>query len=327
MSLVFGRSGAGHRYDAALRDLYASGLEASALAANLRYDHRVTAAREAAFDKFVPTAPTSRCLQQSIVDYFENRVRTLPTPDFVRFAENGANIVTRVDSSPPKIHHDVELVRVLDLTGLHPVFRWAKQQRMGMFWDFPDDDRERQSWLDRVLLGKRSSDQEPFMRAVLDAMAARRRAAPFQPTWATMWDEFREYVDSEPARWLELVGMNRAVRGRWITLLRYRVREVGTLARPTQLDAGDYVYHFPSPPGVYCGHPMNLAVDETGITILPEFVHQQIDHPIEHWLAAFGIVKTTRATRSDLVNQRSAHHRGLLRKHGDPILQWMPVAL
>lgn len=114
---------------------------------------------------------------------------------------------------------------------------------------------------------------------------------------------------------------------RWVMPLRYKVREAGTIARPTQLDADWYAYHFPSPPQTPLamgGHPMDLGSPKAA-QLLPEYIHKQIGHKIDHWIdSGKKIGKTTQAVTANLADMRRAHHELLVSRHGPDVLGWMP---
>jgi len=295
------------------------------------YDFRVTPEREEVFDRFCSSPLAGSGLREAVSDYFYARIRNLSLPDYIDESLNSVNIVSGISSVKQRIRKDIYLVRVVDLNGLAPLFEWAKSSGMPVFRlaPHPKDDRSVELWLNNKLEGRSKLQVRDFIEAVLYAMNSLRRVEPFQPTWATTWDAFEPNLAGGPERWLDAVGVAKPVSPRWVLLLKYTIREAGTVARPTQLDAGSYPYHFPSPPQVVSeggGHPMDLQVSPAAATLLPEFVHEQIDHSVEHWDKAGQVCKpTTRAMKGELDLQRSVHHRLLVRKYGrNEILAWMP---
>jgi hypothetical protein len=72
------------------------------------------------------------------------------------------------------------------------------------------------------------------------------------------------------------------------------------------------------------GHPMDLAPGGEG-PLLPEFIHEQVEHTIAQWDAAGGrCEKTTRATAVDIAGARRQHHERLVATYGVAVTQWMP---
>lgn len=357
MPPVFGRNNKPHPYDKAIAEWLAiPTLGYCAMARNLMHDHRVSEAREKVFDEFAATMarrrgssafagnpPTREELEKAIVDYFEEKVRNRHLPHYVYGAINSNNLIVgngsvssqgRQSSYPP--NRDVKLVRVLDLTGLGSVFQWAKRKNtwrklLARFPNCPPSrikphDEAITSWLDEKLERGSERQIEGFIASVLKILNEYRQDQAFQPTWATTWSAFEPNAEQGPDRWLQVLGMAKHS-PRWVMLLRYKVREAGTIARPTQLDAGWYAYHYPSPPQAPLaigGHPMDLGSRRAG-QLLPEYIHKQIGHKIDHWFdSGRKIGKTTQPVTANLVDLRRAHHELLVSKYGANVLVWMP---
>jgi hypothetical protein len=172
---------------------------------------------------------------------------------------------------------------------------------------------------------------ERFVECVLRAMNEHRIEHPFQPTWATAWSAFLPHEMAGPDRWAQALGLCKVDYPRWFVLLRYRVREAGTLVRPTQLDAGWGVYHFPSPPQARLetgGKCMDLNIAGAGNPLLPEFIHKQIEHTMEHWLGTGQrIGRTTRPINGNLAALRRAHYSKLCATYGPGVSAWMPECI
>lgn len=329
---VFGRNSKPHPYDAAIDEwLHSAEPEERAMARNLMHDHRISKAREQEFDRLVDRPCNTVNLQRAIKKYFEKKVRTRTLPDYVYKRVNANNLLTGKDEILPYIHKDVKLVRVLDLNGLRRVFQWAKSKRRWgeSFEKFPrrPNDATIAKWLDEKLQGSIENQIERFVGTVLDVMNDYRREHPYQPTWATTWTAFEPYLEDEPDRWLQVLGMAK-VPPRWLILLKYTVREAGTIARPTQLDAGWYAYHFPSPPQAPLGvggHPMDLRISRKLRCLLPEYIHKQISHPLEHWKdVGSRIGRATAPNLEALAEQRKVHHELLTTRYGKEVCNWMP---
>lgn len=319
-----------HPYDDALAELRAAGDGEAAVAVNIMYDHRVSDPRADAFDKFVNKPCTAHDLREALIDYHEKKVQRRKLPHYVYAHLNGNNLLNGQAGVPPEINLDRRLVRALDLNGLWPVFVWAQVEgrakypkRWGRTFDtFPTTGGRGpvMDFLDEKM--DRTSIEEfvPYVLDLLDVYG-RLEKNPFQPTWATTWSAFKKYAAEGPDRWCQVLGMYKPWPC-WIVLLKYTVREAGTVARPTQLDAGWYDSHFPSPrvtPKSEGGHPMDLSaapavLDEPP---LPEYVHTTTHHTPAHWtsLAPYNCGRTTAQPLPPLPEQRLAHYERLQRHH------------
>jgi hypothetical protein len=268
-------------------------------------------------------------LRHAVDDYFLERVRTSRAPDFLSPRLNHDSIVNPPGEAP-RVNKKVMLARYLDLNGLWNVYDWAKKTYgEPAFTGLPmEDPAELQRWLDVNLLGQPTPSQETFIDAILNAMNHHRKIAPWQPTWVTTWSKLKPHVSAGAARWLEVLGVNRTPFPRWIILMAYSVGDAGTLVRPTQLDAGWYGAHFPSPPQAALrvgGHPMDLQPPPNPEEPRPEYIHVQTDHSVQHWRNADNaIASTTRPTTDGLTHQRTIHHSMLATYYGRDILRWMP---
>jgi len=343
MPPVFGRNLPDpHPYDVAISSMLSKTVGERAMAINLMSDYRVSAERERAFDSYVRRPCTDFLLRSALKDYFETQVRPRKRPDYVYNYLNGNNILNGYAYARPIIKPDVQLVRVLDLNGLKHVFQWAQTEgrrsypaRWGSTFDtFPRDvanDRAVMDFLDRRM-GRRTVGD--FVRTVLDVLSVHStlEKKPFQPTWATTWTAFREHITGGANRWLEVIGISKRIPC-WLILLKYTVREAGTVVRPTQLDGGWYQFHFPSPPRALLsrgGHPMDLRTSPRAVKLLPEYIHKQIHHPIEHWTnitpdSNYG--RSSALVSTSLSKQRQAHYGLLASTYGSSILRWMKRAI
>lgn len=324
-----------HPYDDALTAMRASTADEKAVAINLMHDHRVSQERERAFDAFVKHPCTAFGLRKALKDYFEKKVRQRELPHYVYRDVNAHNLLNGHPGTRPLIKPDTKLVRVLDLNGLKRVFNWAQiegdrrgkyPRRWGLtFSRFPPDmnDGKVMDFLDE----KMGRSVEDFVSTILDVLYVHGKLEkkPYQPAWATAWAAFKDYVNEGPDRWLQVLGMDKPSPC-WVILLRYTVREAGTLARPTQLDGGWYQFHFPSPPAAPLsigGHTMDLRASADGL--LPEYVHKHIRHLPEHWtvLAPTNYGRTTAPPLPTLADQRKIHHHLLIRHYGTSVRGWM----
>lgn len=297
---------------------------------NLLCDHRVTDERLAEFDLLVQRPLTTHSLKNAIILYFEQQVRTRRLPAYVFDRVNAQNILNR-RGVVPVISDNTELVRILDLSGLRPVYRWAWQRRHPEFVDFDDSASPARfnAWLSSRLSISFSSRRR-FMHATFVAMDQRRREAPFQPVWATAWttDFVSRYLDRGPRAWLSALGIVRDSVPRWLVVLRYSVSEAGTIARPTQLDAGWWPVHFPSPPCCPIatgGHPVLMRIAQRREPLLPEYIHKEMTHTLRHWEdGGSRLERLDRKVQCDLPAHRLQHYNRLLATYGSPVQSWMP---
>lgn len=323
----------------------ASDQQKRAVARNLMHDDRVSEEREKAFLSYVTQNPNN--LDTALKKYFDEQIRTQHSLETVYHQHNAVNLVSGpFSSSSPGFDKSVMLARVLDLNGLkHPV-NWVILQLIDDQNDLPSElkkkcrriwgsrgieftEGEFSDWLNAKLTNASEATKQELMTVLLGVLNHHRRKFPYQPVWATLWNLFEEHAQKEqPHRWAQTLGMSKKA-GRWLAVLTYRLGETLVLARPTFLEADGYEYHFPSPvsemPG-NGGHPMDLQTVPPANKLLPEFIHQQIDHKIEHWLNAGSLLESTEVANSEsLCKQRPQHHGLLGQSYGqNKINTWMP---
>lgn len=329
----------------------------SAIACNLVHDHRVTPEREGQLlDYFAREdgAHPEKGLVTALQKYLEREVKFRRKPAFLDRKLNAGNILPdpqqfgprrvlpmdRRLAQPGPAFKNVWLARILDLNRLAPVFWTARWHRIPVFRDFPrkgspqKDPQKYQyevlGWLDENLGAGARYSREDFAAAVLEALELKRRRKPYQPTWATYWSHFRPLVPEGPVRWAAILGVpNGRQCAHWLMVLKYFQGEAGLLARPTILDAGFNPYHFPSPPQAALdegGHPVDLQLSPRPVHLLPEFIHQQIPHTIEHWNAGGRLLARTPGhhPRPGWLSNRRHNHHGLLAKvYGLGVDAWM----
>jgi hypothetical protein len=304
--VVFGRSvPEAHPFHNQLTDWEKDEANRCAMSLNIRYDHRVSKERADSFERYCHESSLDGDRWNAIERYHEDRIRTCVQPDFLDAALNGQNWMSKGDVS-----EEFELVRVLDLNGLRDVYFWAKEAQIPPFEEMrPEDFNDLSGWLNPYLENKPAEEIRYFIERILLAMRRfRREKQVYQPSWAAAWRQFQPYAAGPANVWLHRLGIFRMTYGRWCVLLKYTLDEIGgPLVKPTQLDAGRYAYHFPSPKGAFCGHPMDLSASAK--VVLSEFIHQQFDHDIRHFDNAGGQCKKSLPHPSQgLSNQRKAHH-------------------
>lgn len=338
MPPVFGREqDLSHPYQEALQQWQSlrRSLALRAMARNVRHDHRVSPEREADFQAFASKLGTDLDLHNAIVQYHKERIRFRPDPEFLNRTINESNLIILPNDVFPS--EDTELVRVLDLSGLNRVFAWAKKKER---WkpkfvelENPNNDTIVYNWLKKNLPEQVKEQARNFIGFILEVLNDSQIDQPFQPVWATTWKAFTPYKDCDPQRWVQLLGV-RKEQPSCLVLLKYTVKEAGTLVRPTQLEAGWYECHFPSPPTARLeigGHPMDLQLPPKihhtqpakTQTPLPEYLHKQIKHPPQH-LLDWGFVEFPK--RQNLRLQRIAHHQKLVKHYGDEVHSWMSAS-
>lgn len=304
-----------------------------AIAINIICDHRVSEKREESLLGFFKRPRDSLALRKAIVDYKRKKVRDRHLPEFAFREFNELNHI------PPEYWHgrnrDYPLVRVLDLTGLHNVFTWARDNDLGRPFDRFPGNPESPRFQDQVTnwLRRRIERSESEVMSFFDKVfALLDEAEPYQPTWATTWQAFSDFADTAPDDWLDQIGVESPNSGRWLIMLKYPIRALGrkSLVRPTQLDAGWYAFHFPTPRqnmSAEGGHPMCLNTDSLPDGLLPEFVHTSIRHKTDHIVRrsdGFAIGQTAGTIREPFEELRVTHHGALQRKYGlSEVTDWM----
>lgn len=285
--------------------------EYRAMARNLMHDHRISPEREKCLDRFVKRPFTPEALREGIIRYFEKKVRARTRLHFVSRKVNANNHLP--DKEKKKA---TELVRVLNLNGCP--FLQAKEKKLHgtLFSTFPANPNEISDWIEDRL-NRTALEKEAFFSAAFAVL----KESPRNPVWVTTSEAFTPYEQEPPDRWVQVVGVQfEKPDSQWLMLLKYPVQEVGTLIRPTQLDAGWNARHFPSPPQALHGHPMDLRTVPPPTVLLPEFIHQQIDHTPSHVVKC---EKTKGAATGNLSDQRTTHHH-LLKDRYDAVPAWMP---
>ena len=324
-----------NRYHPSLLDAHLSGWEASqdyprrAMAWNLRYDFRVFPHRAEQFSKGLAaplTEPLDAALDKlelTLVKYQKQTVREAARPSFLE--HNEENIVSAFQ---PRLL----LGTVLDLSGLTHTMSEARRNKHPAFKRFRLEDQLSHaegawtapawnSFLQQHFLGKNDAGREEFLGDLFYAISK----FPQHPVWVTSWDQLKPNLTVP--RCLQLVGLPRRDHPRILIALRYPARDVGTLLRPSQLDAGFNPHHHPSPPSRPIkdgGAVMDLALPPGANGLVPEFIHSQIQFTVQHWRAAnCWTGQTSAPVLCDLAEARR-RHQGLLRTaHGVHNPPWM----
>jgi hypothetical protein len=307
------------------------------MARNLLADHRVSVERFAEFSGIAGDLLSITDIREALEDYQARRVRPLRktgTPPAYALPNNANNAVLAKPAA--------QLGTVLDLTRLGRVYAEARSTfKMPEFSTYEVTDPRNQTQVNEFLESrlKDFAQQEKFLRATFKAIARYRKQfeARALPTWAAEWNTLKDCLNPvAPQGWLQAVGVPRdnAV---WLAVIRYavsnRTRAV-RLFRPTQLDAGWYAHHFPSPPQAELakgGHTMFLSRDGAAEMVPPpvsEFLHEQIDFGIREWLAGGRLVGFTGAPIKGTLDRQRHQHLALLQTvYGEGVGEWMPSPL
>ena len=229
-----------------------------------------------------------------------------------------------------------QLVHILDLFSRNSrrIWTFGKQQGIGQLGV------QLSSW-DEVLGPLPSSiidildsgdvnRQIPLMRDFLNSwnqylrlVITRRKEGPsnLNLIWVTLWEQWRMIGGNSGNDWCDSVGLTKNGRT-WVAVLRYSTnRLTGSLrlVRPTQLEAGHFGRHFPTPPD--CGMCEGGRVVEGRNSIilprtLPEYLHGPIEFSLDDWLGSGCAVQTVTAVgaESALLTDRERHWTGLGRE-------------
>ena len=244
------------------------------MARNLLPEHRLSEERFTDFSRTAGELASILHVHQALDDYQSTHVRPrvkLGNPPAYARSDNANNAV---------LPGGTLLGTVLDLTRLGRVYAEAKSTlKMAEFSSFAvTDPRDRTQVNDFLTIGLDDpTKQRPFLTAIFRAMARYRRRVEdrVHPTWAVEWGTLLPYLDPHnPSLWLQAVGVPREDPV-WLVVLCYpmknRARQI-RLFRPTQLNAGWYAHHFPSPPQATVemgGHTMFLGHDDGRVTSPP----------------------------------------------------------
>lgn len=328
IEMIFGRDDGD--YDAVLNELITGSDErAHAVAINLRHDCRVSPERQKTFDGFVNRPISTGSVMDGLKEYKRERITKQRQPDFVVEELTGENIVCG-GSGPVRLNPYIELVQILDLTGIYEVLLWAKTRYplYPALADFRDAGGEAASaaWWESKRTGRRPNEFDVYIETTLEALGDYSFSIQYQPTWVTTWAAFRRFQNADADRWMEFVGVPLGSVPRWLALLKYRAKIAGTLACPTQLDAGYFEYFFPTPgrdvTGLpfRSGHAMHIGSTRS-LPLLPEYIHCQVRYDESSFVAC---KRTTAVSKPAVENCRSRHHGAMAARYGKLIQSWMP---
>jgi hypothetical protein len=327
-----------------------------AMAVNMRFDHRVTRARELVFRKYFKTPNKNPRLEltKALLEHWINEIRSKAVPEFCNPVCDNAVVdcSKAVDRCCIGFDEDVELATVISLNGyLEPIKNTSHKVSISIpeWKEFEDIDTlavdyrsNLDIWLNTYLENnylKKGGDPkkiEPFIDVVFKILNYRlSKGLYYQPVWVTKWKDLEKYTKINRTdgtldvdRWNQVVGVPRNPSS-WQIIIKYPASAVKCLHRPSILDGG-YIYgqHFPSPPRIPMsigGHTMDLGKSDD--KLMSEFIHPQIPLKLEYWTEAGGLIgKTLTAGYYGLLSDnRIAHHQKLINKYGEKeIKDWMP---
>jgi len=305
-----------------------------AAAENFAHDSRVGDARAIRFSEWCRRTDNDSTLRLAAEEYLREQVRKSPDETFLH-SDNAHNRIGYGGGGGVHIAKDDPLATVLDLTGLAGVLRGGRLAGLPELQDLPAAAAVSDDQINRYFDGRLGNpDNTVRDRTVQDVLEAIRLAGARHPSWASPWDRFMNRIDATPESWLAAVGLPRATYPRWVIVLRYTVGEAGFLVRPTQLEAGWFGFHFPSPAmgrPDRGGHAMSLSDRPAGqrLPILPELIHPQVRFRVHHWRATgrmCGVTSRVVGPLARLPEYRRAHRDDLTAEYGAPALvDWMTV--
>jgi hypothetical protein len=309
-----------------------------AIGLNLLYDHRVGEERARAFWNLANGAITAGDpvrLIDALQGYRREWIARLPGDTFEHPTQNKQNHI--FDLAPETgVDPDLELAHVCNVTQKLMYIRDPDVRRQVAGLGFGNRAFESPAAVSAVLDPLRGDAvrKRRFAERFLELLDVNRGASPWHPIWAAGWRELEQVMDpAKPESWLESVGLVCPNESQWILVLRYHAGDARKLYRPTQLEAGGYAWHFPSPiceaPPLRGGHPMNLGSARTpggSRGLLSEFVHAEIRFTPEHWVNAGSLLEpTSEVTPGFLMEQRRIHYLQLCEEYTrDAVSAWMP---
>jgi len=306
---------------------------------NLKHEHRISDERGNHWAELM-AGPLNRSLEAALRAYGDLAAET-PFETYLHRWLNRANIPHPADADVPE-PGDM-LAHVLDLTSRRSMDIW----RLGKDKDVSDLLRDRcdvrsadtlAPFLARHLSDKSTGAQLPIMRAFFSAYrlyVEERR--PHGPVWAALWEKWFERINRLRAEsWGCAMGLCKPQPPHWLVILKYPVDLAGTLVRPTQLEAGYFGRHFPTPPCAGTGnggrivHGRNGQSNTNPTKALREFVHLPMRWTEHEWIASrLPVIETAVVVGG--VNQlrldREGHWTDLCYEYGpNQVSSWMNPA-
>jgi hypothetical protein len=341
----------------------ASDMGLKAMARNIAHEPRLSGQRIDDFHLYAtkPGSAPIEEVQAHLENYQRDNVRGIKRPDFVDARVNRENLAMRAGPALsgrrgyPLVHPHIWLGRVINLNGLAlalaqraaPVTAVVQELRsklpprvhpaagrpLSLTTVIREQRRRRRiirDWLRGKLEGGVRTEQRNVIEGLFEEDAYwQRRGSYYQPAWATTWDVLEPVAHQSPDRWAQGVGLLRPELGDWLILVKYLLPRGKVLVRPTQLEAGWYDHHFPSPISSahpVQGHPVDQCIRPPAVELQPEFIHLQLPLEIEWWDdGGFHCKQVRRRATRDPAQARLTHWE-LLQREYDPVevTTWMP---
>ncbi|MGB7207205.1 MAG: hypothetical protein WBD27_00960 [Pyrinomonadaceae bacterium] len=353
MPIIFNRDDADYAiYEDELEKWENSGrFDQQAMAVNMRYDPRITKARELRFRRYFEP---HRKLTKALEDHWIKEIRSQRKPEFCSpICNNFVAFCSKPDDTCcAGFDKGMELATVINLHGfLEPIKNTSHGIDINVpeWKDFEDIDTHASDyrsnlnvWLNAYLennylkKGEDPKEIEPLIEALFKIINFRlSKGLSYQPVWVTSWQDFQQYTNRirpdgtlNIDRWNQIVGVPRHS-SIWQIIVKYPLSAVSCLHRPSILDGG-YIYgqHFPSPPRIrkaVGGHTMDLGNSDD--KLMSEYIHTQIPLKLEYWIGTGYLIGRTLASGYyDLLpSNRLTHHQKLINRYGENrINSWMP---
>ena len=323
-----------------------------AVAINLIHEHRVSEERARLFVEFLKTRPgVSRIDEANLIaglaEYRRTVVAKKPTESFGEHPKSSLNYID--PASLPDLLHVCNVTRKLTQITKDSCNHKSVSDALGSM-GLPTQEMKPDEVDIKLRYRMRDTSRRfIFVEQLLHLFDLYRKANAWNPIWAASWDHFNSTsIQGIPSSWLEAVGVPCDSGPSWLMLFRYSYpskpsdpsnprpsdppnrREM--LYRPTQLEAGIFPYHFPSPDCAKLkdgGHTMHLI--ENGPVeplLVSEYVHEEIEFTSDHWFAAEALFERALVNSyQSLMSYRRRHHSLLGVAYGEKkVKKWMPNA-
>jgi len=291
-----------------------------AIGTNLLYDRRVSEDRADHFFAFTGKPSSAPALRDALDLYVKEWI-AVEKPELTYLApDNSENILTN--------NEKFDLAHVLNLSAL--CYRLSADPKV------PAVDRSRLQNAYKEFLpfvADHTAKPDKLEELLNDVMGWAHRLNGNRPVWGARWTQLKGYLQREQAdTWNSAVGVFRT-RQTLQLVLRYSARGA-QLARPTQIDIGQYAYHFPSPPGLDKKHGgFAMCLQDLGMSrrgIVSEYIHPPRQFCCAEWKRAGAWCGEHAGTLEDLADIglfRTQHlerlGRNRLVKSNPEALEWV----
>jgi len=278
-----------------------------ALGENLLFDGRVSEKRAEQFYAVTGEPRTARDLRRALTLYVEYIAANDPRHTYACPDLNAANLI----GAPSQFHlgHTVNLTSCLrrirtKLEKEAAALKHAEQEICDFIPRPEADDTSVKSVVNEIFRLTYNLNQN-------------------RPVWAGRWDQLARASDrGDPSSWSRSLGVRRP-KASLEMVLRYSAKGLA-LARPTQLDIGDYAFHFPSPPSLHNhlgGFTLHLGEASREVRLISEYIHPPRQFTFDDWKRGGFLVGQGPNTIDALTNIR------LFRKNHLPRLRRAPAVI